>query len=191
MKVLHSLKPALAGLMCLGLVVPQAVSAGLLPTPRTARAKSAAPKIPDIALTKDGMLHGVIVNRQAGPVAGERVVIRQGRRVVAQTTTDRLGEFRVPKFRGGTYQLQAGKVTRQIRVWAPGTAPKSARKMALLVNGGTVTRGQSALPLGITPATLVSFAAAGTGLGISIANASDVDDLEKQVDRITATTNTP
>ena len=191
MKVLRSLTPALASLVCLGLIVPQTVSAGLLPTPKTARAKPAAPKIPDIALTKDGILRGVIVDRQAGPVAGERVVIRQGRRVVAQTTTDRLGEFRVPKFRSGTYQIQSGKVTRQIRVWAPGTAPKSARKMALLVNGGTVTRAQGASPLGLTPASIVSFAAAGTGLGISIANAQDVDDVEKRVDQLAASVSTP
>ena len=44
MKVLRSLKPALAGLMCLGLVVPQAVSAGLLPTPQNGQSKISGSK---------------------------------------------------------------------------------------------------------------------------------------------------
>lgn len=189
MKVQTFLKPALIGLVCLGIIAPQTVSAGLLPSPKTVKAKPAS-KIPDIALTKDAIFRGVIVDGKAGPVANEKVIIRQGRRVVAETRTDRLGEFRVPKFRGGTYEIKAGKVTQQVRVWTANAAPKTARKVALLIENPAIVRAQSAIPAA-TIANAASLGGAALGVGFGISNMSEVDDLEDQVDRNTNSLNTP
>lgn len=183
MKVQFSLKPALIGMVCLGILAPQTVSAGLLPSPKTVKAKPAS-KIPDIALTKDAIFRGVIVDGKAGPVANEKVVIRQGRRVVAETKTDRLGEFRVPKFRGGTYEIKAGKVSQQVRVWTANSAPKTARKIALLVENPTVVRAQSAIPAA-TIVNAASLGGAALGIGFGISNMQEVDDLEDKVNRNT------
>lgn len=189
MKVQTFLKPALIGLVCLGIIAPQTVSAGLLPSPKSVKAKPAS-KIADIALTKDATFRGVIVDGKAGPVTNEKVVIRQGRRVVAETKTDRLGEFRVPKFRGGTYEITAGKVTRQVRVWTANAAPKSARKVALLIDSQNVVRAQGAIPLA-SLSTAASLGGAALGVGLSVSNMSEVDDLQSQVNKNTNSISTP
>lgn len=184
MKLRRFLKPALFGLVCFGMVAPQASAQLLPPAPRPVKEKAAPKKVADIVLSEEGTLRGVLINNQAGPLAGEQVVIKQGRRVVAHTTTDKLGEFRVEQFRAGTYQLYAGKVTRPIRVWTANAAPKSAKQVALLVSGGPVTRGQGILALGLTPAAGVNFAAAAGSAGLTVVNMNDIEVVETKVNRI-------
>jgi hypothetical protein len=191
MKILRFLKPILFGLVCLGMVASQASAQLLPPAPEPVKAKAATKKVTDIALTEEGTLRGVFINKQAGPLAGETVVIRQGRQVVAETTTDKLGEFRVSKFRGGTYQLSAGKANRSIRVWTADAAPKSAKAVALLVSGETVTRGQGLLAFGLTPAAGVNFAAAAGSAGLTVANMNDIEVVETKVNQMARTTSAP
>lgn len=181
MKVQTLLKPALIGLVCFGLITPQTVSAGLLPTPKSVKAKSAS-RTSDVTLTKDGILRGVIVDGKAGPVTGEKVVIRQGRRVIAQTKTDKLGEFRVPKFKGGTYEVTAGKISHRIRVWTADAAPKSARKVALLVENRNVVRAQGTILPG-TALNAVGIGLGAAGLALGIDNRSEINDVENQANR--------
>jgi hypothetical protein len=189
MKVLRFLKPALFGLVCFGMAASQASAQLLPPPPKPVKAKAATKKVADIVLTREGTLRGVLINKQAGPLAGEQVVIRQGRRVVAEATTNKLGEFQVAKFRGGTYQLTSGKSTRPIRVWTASAAPKSAREVALLVSGGTVTRGQGLLAFGLTPAAGINFAAAAGSAGLTVVNMNDIEVVETKVNQIAKSTN--
>ena len=186
MKVQSFLKPALIGLVCFGLVVPQTVSAGLLPAPQSIRAKSKVKtvRIPDVVLNKEGTFRGVIVDSKAGPAVGQRVVITQGKKVIADTKTDKLGEFQVKKMRGGVYTVTAAKTTRQIRVWSREAAPKTAKKVALMVDSEKVVRGQGVIPLGLDAGTLLGLGVGLTGLGIGISNLDEIDDLESQVDRL-------
>lgn len=191
MKELRFLKPGLFGLVCFGLMASQTSAQLLPPPPKPVEAKAATKKVADIVLTNEGTLRGVLINKQAGPLADEQVVIRQGRRVVAEATTDKLGEFHIEKFRGGTYQLTSGEATRPIRVWTADAAPKSAREVALLVSGEPVTRGQGLLAFGLTPAAGVNFAAAAGTAGLTVVNMNDIEVVDTKLNQMARSPSSP
>jgi hypothetical protein len=102
------------------------------------------PTVGDVELDASGCLRGLVLNADAIPVASAEVIVRkQGEQV--RTRTDGFGRFQTMVSGGGTYQVTAGKSGQSVRAWTSGTAPPTAKPLALVVVGSDVVRGQ--LPL--------------------------------------------
>ena len=115
-----------------------AVNASRLTTPEAA---SRPVRTADVALNRDGVLLGQVVNDAGVGVADAVVEITNGRQHW-QTKTDTQGWFQVVDMRGGTYQFQAAGQSQVLRVWASGTAPPSASRGILVTPSNEVFRGQ-------------------------------------------------
>jgi hypothetical protein len=88
------------------------------------------------------LLIGQAVDAQGVPLAQTPVSAWQQGRPVVATTTDPAGVFLAKGLRGGTCEIAAGEARGVFRLWAPGTAPPSAKPAALLVAGDGPMRGQ-------------------------------------------------
>jgi hypothetical protein len=111
------------------------------PAEKTTKQKAATST--DVALQgKQGTLLGQVVDTSGKPVAATTVSLRHGNRVVAKGKTDSNGQFAFNNLRGGVYQVLAANSFGTFRVWARGTAPKSAKPRALVVAGQPTIRGQ-------------------------------------------------
>ncbi|NOX55946.1 MAG: carboxypeptidase regulatory-like domain-containing protein [Planctomycetes bacterium] len=144
--MLRTLKAAAVTLSVCGfLAIPDArLFAGQPAGPQTpARKAHPAATAIDVALSAGNTLNGRVLDSRRRPVAGTKVLIRQGRRTVATAVTDSAGGFQIQNLRPGIYQVVAADGVGLFRVWAPKAAPPSARDQALLVSGAVVFRGQS------------------------------------------------
>lgn len=134
----------------------------------TAAAKStskptAKAAIPDIALTANGKLVGMLVDAQTKPVANSEVQLKLGREVLAKGKTDERGVFQIDAPRGGIYQLSTVKENVGVRLWTNRSAPPSAKKLAVIMHGDPkIVRAQDA-PI----ASMDLGTAALLGLGIA------------------------
>lgn len=126
-------------LACFGMILPQTVLADA-PIATLRREETTM----DVALLKDGVLLGQVMNRQGQPREGSVVSIRQHGRQLIRIRTDDLGRFAVKGLRGGTYELLTAGTSRQIRAWSKDAAPPAASQIALLVDG-VIVRGQNAM----------------------------------------------
>ena len=97
----------------------------------------------DVELDANGSLHGVVINLQGVPVAHAEVVVRYADREAARTSTDALGCFLIEGLRGGTYLVTVGNSTRLYRTWVARTAPPKTSRLALVIVGGDLVRGQA------------------------------------------------
>ncbi len=186
MKVRTALKSALAALACAGTLIPQTTlnAADIDSQPETEKAAEASPvkKITDVELDRQGRLIGVLVDRNGNPESLKKVQIHQGNKVVSEIKTDREGRFQVSKLRGGIYQIVSEKQAAVVRVWSNGTAPPKSKNAVLLVTG-EVARGQGFIPGG-TIAGLLGVGVGIAGLTIGIVNMNEVDDLQKDLNRL-------
>lgn len=141
--------------------------------------KKTAPIISDVSLGEKGELTGFILDGQGKAVAKSKVVVSFGRKVIAETTTNETGQFRVSGLRGGIYQIAHADGVAVFRVWKNGTAPKSARQNALVVVGTRQIRGQDGLgPLSmVEPATLAATVAGVAGIVVGTVAISQSDDV--------------
>jgi|GEM_PF-3592775 len=136
---------------------PQAVAA------KSAAKPNAKASIPDVALTANGKLVGILVDAQAKPVANSEVQLKLGRDVLARGKTDARGVFQIDAPRGGIYQLTTAQENVGIRLWTNRSAPPSAKKLAVIMHGDQkVVRAQDAPVASIDLGT-----AALLGLGIA------------------------
>jgi len=129
----------------------------------------AQPKtVRDIAMDSGGVLKGQLVD-PAGAVQGGAPVslLRHGQEVAA-TITDGEGVFALTGLSGGTYQLVAGGMQQDVRLWADGTAPPAAVPSALVVRNDSLARGQILAPVaGLAGSVSTAGAiAAGTVIGV-------------------------
>jgi len=146
-------------------------------------------KINDVSLGAKGELTGFVLDGQGKAVADSRVIVRLGRKNVAQTTTGATGQFRVEGLRGGVYQIVHADGVSVFRVWKNGTAPRSAKLNALLIaRKHRVIRGQDGVgPLTMMqPATLAAGAAAITGVTLGIVGLTEASDANDRADAATA-----
>jgi hypothetical protein len=104
-------------------------------------AQAAAP-IQDVQLHPGGRLVGQIVDGEAVPQAGIRVAVVTDSEVIAYADTDAEGRFEMRGMKAGVYAIQTEHNGAPYRFWSPNTAPPSAAPQAMLVNDGTVVRGQ-------------------------------------------------
>ncbi len=186
MKVRNVLKSALAGLACFGTLVPQQSLSAADSTPETRASKADATgqtkKIVDIELDRLGRLQGFLVDTNGKPEALKKIQIRQGKKLLAETKTDRNGRFLASKLRGGVYQIVSKDQAAVVRVWSNGTAPPKSKNAVLLVTG-KVARGQGFIPGG-TITGLLGVGIGIAGLTIGIINMNENNDLQRDIDRL-------
>jgi hypothetical protein len=96
----------------------------------------------DVALSADGRLTGQAMSLQGQPLAGQSIVISNGR-TVASTTTNSKGEFQFAGVRGGAYSVYTGEQTQTCRVWTAAAAPPSATRGLMIVQGDEAVLGQN------------------------------------------------
>ncbi|MGZ0165830.1 MAG: carboxypeptidase-like regulatory domain-containing protein [Planctomycetales bacterium] len=151
--------------------------------------KSAAIKINDVSLGTKGELTGFVLDGQGKAVADSRVIVRLGRKNVAETTTGATGQFRVEGLRGGVYQIVHADGVAVFRVWKNGTAPRNAKLNALLIaEKHRVVRGQDGVgPLAMMqPGTLAASAAAITGATLGVVGLTEASDANDEADAANA-----
>lgn len=186
MKVRNVLKSALAGLACFGTLIPQQSlsAADSTPEPRVSKADSTVQtkKIIDIELDRQGRLLGVLVDTNGKPEALKKIQLRQDKKLLAETKTDRNGRFLVSKLRGGVYQIVSKDQAAVVRVWSNGTAPPKSKNAVLLVTG-KVARGQGFIPGG-TITGLLGVGLGIAGLTLGIINMNENNDLQRDIDRL-------
>jgi hypothetical protein len=96
----------------------------------------------DISLGNAGTFSGRTVDHTGAAVEGAKVVLKQGKSIVAETVTDQDGRFAVQKLKSGVYQVGSGATEGTFRMWSEQTAPPSAKSQGLLVLGENGARGQ-------------------------------------------------
>lgn len=149
--------------------------------------RRAATRIRDVALDSNGALVGYLADAKGQPFAQESVAILQGRRRVAVSRTDAKGRFEVAGLKGGLYQIYSAKGTAAYRVWACGTAPKSAMKCAVVGNDERQIRGQDEMLslFGVEGGSVVLGTVIIGGVTYLIVEAvnlsNDNDDLQRQI----------
>jgi len=114
----------------------------------TRKSASLPATVVDVELTSQRSLVGSVIDAQGRGLAGETVTARFGRRVLAETKTDRQGQFRFQNVRGSLFEVRSRHGRRAVRVWASGTAPKNARRHVLVVDRKPRVRSQSPGPVG-------------------------------------------
>jgi hypothetical protein len=132
MRINKALQRGMLVLACVGMIIPRSCLLAQQPTKST---------ITDVALDAQGIFQGRVVDAQGQPVTGINVLMKTDEAVVVSTQTDAAGAFQVNSLRGGFYQLHVASSAKNVRVWAPSTAPPSATE-GLLVTLGDVQRGQ-------------------------------------------------
>lgn len=116
-----------------------------------------AETVEQVSLGPEGVLRGRVVDVTNGvvcdQVAGLRVSLVCGHRVVAVTTTDAEGRFAVQNLPAERYTVvvhAAGTVHRRFcRVWSPRAAPRQAVGRITVPLGGPVVRGNGPSPFPI------------------------------------------
>lgn len=157
----------LVALATLGLCLPQPLLAGSV-TPKTVAT--------DIALQKDGLLVGQVVDALGKPVAGTQVTLAAQGKPLAATKSTPEGYFAFKGLRGGVYQVVTEEGYGVYRAWSPGTAPPAAKKVALVVSGDDVVRGQEGNPpwkvLLANPLVIGAVVATAVAVPVAIHNAN-------------------
>ncbi len=185
MQFSRKLTHAVVALACIGMVVPQAVFAAPKAAVQVMKAR-------DVALNTAGDLSGAVLNAQAKPVDGAKVVLSQKGKAVAETMSKKDGTFTLPQVKSGSYDIAVGEAQAAIRVWKSEAAPaNAARKMALAAEG--VIRGQDeycppdqggVFGGGLDIITLWTITAATGALVLGAINQSDLNDINDKLDTL-------
>lgn len=140
------LKGAAVGLACWGMMVPS--TSAFAAEPAKAKAKTvkkinvATANIADVTLHKGGVAAGKIVDSQGNNVANLPVSIRHEGKTILQVKTKDDGTWIARGLKGGLHQVAVGRDQQVMRLWAPETAPPTAKRFSTLVVSGKVIRGQ-------------------------------------------------
>ena len=102
--------------------------------------QQAVGRVRDIVLPQ-GTLQGVVVDRQAVPVAGRRIQLYSGTAQVAEVVTDAAGRFQVQGVRNGLHGVRVGSSDTAVRFWDSQRAPQTAARQLVLVLDQSVIRG--------------------------------------------------
>ena len=192
MKTLKRVKTTALLLACTGILLPDST---VIAGPPASKAKSptrtlkpAAPRTLDVALTKDGVLKGQVLNSQGVGLDGAVVSIYKGSRRVAQAVTDARGQYSVRNLRPGLYSIRTPQSTSLVRVWPLKAAPPIASKSAIVIARQPVVRGQIGMLDPMTAVVIGASIATVTLSAINLSKNSDIEDdvrrLEAKVDRL-------
>ena len=102
--------------------------------------------IRDIALGENRALVGRVADRQGKPLASVDVLLRDNNQRQFATKSRADGTFAFTEVSAGVCQLRTRHDVQICRVWAPLTAPPSARNSVLLYEATSVVRGQCCCP---------------------------------------------
>jgi hypothetical protein len=169
-------KGAAVSLATLSMVFPQNLlmaEGPQTPNRTTARATQVA-TIPDIALTSGGTFSGRVVDHAGKVLEGAQVTVRQGKKEIGKTVTNKEGLYSFKNLKGGVYQVASGNTEGGFRVWAEQTAPPTTKEHALLVMGEKGTRGQIGA---VDPTMLVIAGGVITTVVLSAITLNKVNDL--------------
>lgn len=166
-------------LACLGMLLPQGALAAPLKVEPHDVASRQDPRensqVLDVALDAAGYLHGQVTNQDGAPLANVHVVVSQQQRPVGETITNSDGWFVIAGLRGGVYQIESSQSQVTWRVWAPGAAPPSAQRAAMVVARGDTLRGQNGTRRFVIP-TLIVAGLIGTAIAVPLAVSNSNND---------------
>jgi len=120
---------------CMGMLAAPVASA------QTPHRKESAPRVHDVELGRDGVLRGHLLDAKGHQVAHAAVTAVRDGQAVAQAVAKENGAFEMKDLTGGLYVVGTAEGQQVVRVWQHGTAPPTAKKQILCVQGETV-RGQ-------------------------------------------------
>jgi hypothetical protein len=104
------------------------------------------PIMTDIALSDGGTLEGQVVDLRNVGQPSVPVTLKTQERDVASATTSEDGRFVVQDLRGGVYRVATAQGDGVFRLWAPRTAPPTAKTRAIVyVQNQYATGGDSGL----------------------------------------------
>lgn len=173
MKQLWRIKVVLVAVASLGLILPSPAVEAAVTANRPQLDSLERPAVAtDVALGRGGVLFGQVVDAAGKPLPAQPVALYCGQSRVATARTDASGRFRVGGLRGAMYEVAAARSSAIYRLWAPNTAPPSARSGVLLVAGGDTVRGQQG-PIGYwlgNPCVLAAVVAAAVSIPVAIHN---------------------
>ena len=184
MKRMGPLQAGAIILACVGMLIPTpilqaaAVDADSQPQPG---GQTAA--VVDVALASGGTLRGQVLDGQGNALVQTPVAVQRLGGQTVTTVADRSGRFQVTGLRGGTYRIAARDAAGTFRLWAPKTAPPSARREALVLAGDPQVRGQwgcwgqdrPVLRWLHNPWVVMGLVAAAIAIPVAIHNADDDD----------------
>ncbi len=136
-----------SGLCSVGLFAPTHMTEAATPeTPagssiRTNQPTKQISEIRDVQLLADGTLRGQFVTNANEPLAQAPVELHLQNRLVAKTTTDAEGNFKLENVEAGLYRLAAPEADKVVRVWKANAAPPAAHNSVLLVADREAIRG--------------------------------------------------
>jgi hypothetical protein len=136
------LKGAAVCLATMGIVMPHAPAMADNTPARPAAKVQKGTSLPDVSLTTGGTLSGRVVDHTGKVIEGAQVTLRQDKKEVSTTVTNKEGIYSFRNLKGGVYEVSSGNTDGIFRVWAEKTAPPSAKEHALLVMGENGARGQ-------------------------------------------------
>ena len=152
---------------CLGLLLPQSV----LAQQTTAAKKSAKPPVRDLVLGQGGTVRGQVVDAQNNPVASTLVAVVANGKKIRETTTDGNGRFSVSGLGSGVYAVGSAGGFGLYRTWSATAAPPATPTAALIVEDGSIERGQSQVLYWLTDPWVISLAiAAAIAIPIAVNN---------------------
>ncbi|QDU94577.1 carboxypeptidase-like regulatory domain-containing protein [Lignipirellula cremea] len=129
-----------------------------------------AVKIHDVALRDGGVLVGQVVTTTGAPVKDAQLqLVQQGKTVVALKTNNN-GQFGVKGLRSGVYQVSTAQSSQQVRVWAPGAQPPTAKSTMMVVEDQNVIRAQGggmSLQSKLLHGTAIGLGAGGLAVALS------------------------
>ncbi|MCS7237278.1 MAG: carboxypeptidase-like regulatory domain-containing protein [Thermoguttaceae bacterium] len=158
-------------LLVLGFCLPKS------PILAAGTANQLAPR--DVALTKDGILLGQVVDAQGVPQREVPVTLMHNGRVVGNAKTNEQGYFAFKGLKGGVYQVAAANGVASYRVWQPNLAPPGAGQGALVVANQDLTRGQIGGCLGMflsRPLVVAGVVAAAIAIPVAIAVSEEEEE---------------
>jgi hypothetical protein len=130
----------------------------------------------DVALMDGDVLVGQLVNVQGSALASAPVTLQYQNKVVATPKTDKNGYFALKNVKPGVYKIGTKKGQMVYRLWSPNTAPPTAQKGALVVDGDQVARAQHVKKLTTmlaNPWVVTAIVATAVAVPVAIHNSKD------------------
>ena len=186
MQFSRKLTHAVVALSCIGMVVPQVAFSA-------PQAAVVTVKVRDVALNTAGHLSGAVLNAQAKPVDGAKIVLSRNGKAVAEAISKKDGSFTLPQVKSGSYEIAVGAAKAPIRVWTAAAAPaNAAHKMALAAEGviraqddGEVYfEDQGGFVGGLDIITLTVITASVGALVLSAVNNQQLNDINDKLDNL-------
>ena len=176
----------MAAVAACGTIVPAPLMAQEKPAARPVKpavsSKPAdAPKIRDVALSKEGVFAGRVIDDKGQPLDGVVVKLMKAEKEVASTTADAQGRFKFASLKGGLYQVQTPRSQTAYRLWQADIAPAQAMKTVVVNGASPVVRGQFGF---VDPATLTALGLGVAGVALAGVALYKLDDLEDDVAKI-------